>query len=486
MTLNQINHRRRIDVVYGGTPSDPYADINSLSDVVWNLNRIVAAKCDAVMLRRTNAQVNDQMNGGANKISWFLTESKKRGLKFGLILEPVVNVSAQFDLSSTNQQAFVSRLAWILQRYPNIDCVELEEPMYNNDDESQMISRQTTLNPYFKSIRDTCNQYHSGLILGFNMPRVTYTWRGIDPAYIRANQIFDYIAHQNYWVDLTTFINYNAETTSVMGIPLLPWIATRDYSGSGMNQAFFDEVKYCTNNNIPHGIFWDGDLDISASSFPQDSTPGTDIKTKLGNIIIDMPTPPPTPMRYSCNGSYQCIEDPNGSYETLAACNLACKQKPLVLSSIVVAPQTATILVGESLVVIGTAIDSSGKTMGGVPIVWTSDPSGVVEIDPINTATFIDGKISTKIKGILPGMCMIKGTSGSISGLLIMDVNAVEPVIKWKCSGEPDYTCVPDLNGNYLTQAECQLACKVPPPTTKDVTNEQIIMIAAAAMTLLR
>lgn len=50
------------------------------------------------------------------------------------------------------------------------------------------------------------------------------------------------------------------------------------------------------------------------------------------------------------------------------------------------------------------------------------------------------------------------------------------PGTKWKCSGAPNYQCVQDPNGNYLTQAACQAACKA--GTGKDNT----IWIVAAAL----
>lgn len=190
--------------------------------------------------------------------------------------------------------------------------------------------------------------------------------------------------------------------------------------------------------------------------------------------------------KYKCSGApfYQCSEDPTGTYDTLAACNTACLTERPALSSIIVTPGTATIIVGESVTVVGTAIDSHGVTMGGIPIVWTSNPAGIVEINPVNTATFIDGKISTKIKGISPGMCIIKGTSGSVSGQLILDVNVAPPPppsIKWKCSGSPDYMCTEDLLGTFNSQIECQTACK---DRTKE--NEKVVLAAIAALTFLR
>ena len=174
------------------------------------------------------------------------------------------------------------------------------------------------------------------------------------------------------------------------------------------------------------------------------------------------------PKKYKCLGApfYQCKEDVTGTYDTLEACNSACATQRPTLSSIIVTPSMATISMFDSLVVVGTAIDSQGNTMGGIPIVWTADPAGVVEIDPINTTTFIDGKISTKIKGIAPGMCIIKGSSGSISGQLIADVNVAIP--------PPPPPPTPP-----------------PPPPPPDITeerakNEKILLAALAALSFLR
>lgn len=195
------------------------------------------------------------------------------------------------------------------------------------------------------------------------------------------------------------------------------------------------------------------------------------------------------PKKYKCSGApfYQCSEDATGTYNALDVCNAACAIQKPALSSILVTPGIATIIVGESVTVVGTAIDSHSVTMGGIPIVWTSDPAGIVEIDPINTATFIDGKISTKIKGIAPGMCIIKGTSGSISGQLILDVNIAPPLppsIKWKYSGAPDCVCIEDPTGTFNSQSECQAVCNKTDTSTKD--NEKVILAAIAALTFLR
>ena len=202
-----------------------------------------------------------------------------------------------------------------------------------------------------------------------------------------------------------------------------------------------------------------GSQEWTTPTISGNATINTTIQVIFRNVIVP-------PKKYKCSGApfYQCTEDPTGTYDTLEACNASCATQRPALSSIIVSPGTATILVGESLIVVGAAIDSQGMIMGGIPIIWSSDPAGIVEIDPINTATFIDGKISTKVKGISAGMVMIKGTSGSISGQLILDVNVAPP--------PPPPPPLPPTPPIDITEERNK--------------SEKIIMAGIAALTLLR
>jgi len=45
-------------------------------------------------------------------------------------------------------------------------------------------------------------------------------------------------------------------------------------------------------------------------------------------------------------------------------------------------------------------------------------------------------------------------------------------IIKYSCSGDPDYICVQDTNGIYNTIQECQNACILQQVTVDIIVNE--------------
>lgn len=86
--------------------------------------------------------------------------------------------------------------------------------------------------------------------------------------------------------------------------------------------------------------------------------------TATGTLVVNS-QPPVT--KYKCSGTpnYQCIEDPNGQYKTLAECQAVCKQPPPSTEKIVVTNPTTGLIyrIGEPRVVRWTHTQNTGSNV---------------------------------------------------------------------------------------------------------------------------
>jgi hypothetical protein len=157
---------------------------------------------------------------------------------------------------------------------------------------------------------------------------------------------------------------------------------------------------------------------------------------------------------------------------------------PAVLGSITVYPATQAIVTGQEVDYTAMCLDTNGLPLGGVPVVFTAEPLGIVSINPVAIGSFSDGKAKTVIKGVTTGLATIKASSGIapnvISGTGVLDVNI--PVTKYKCNGAG--VCLEDPTGPYDSLAACQAACQPPVITPPDDSVAQSVFVAAVAAAL--
>lgn len=96
--------------------------------------------------------------------------------------------------------------------------------------------------------------------------------------------------------------------------------------------------------------------------------PGTLNNSDASKAMKDLFSSPPPPVtRYRCSGSpnYQCIEDPNGHFNSLAECQSVCKHIPPPTGKITVTNPTAGLVyrIGESRVVRWASTNNVGANV---------------------------------------------------------------------------------------------------------------------------
>lgn len=144
-------------------------------------------------------------------------------------------------------------------------------------------------------------------------------------------------------------------------------------------------------------------------------------KDNCGNRRLNSNCNPP------CIPNWQC-EIPLNGYESddcgNRRLNPVCNPPAPILESIVVIPAIATIGLNEILTLTALAKNNLGASVTGVPIIWSVDPGGIVDINPVQTATYTDGRAQTTVTGLTEGLVTIIASSGSITGQMVLEVNA--------------------------------------------------------------
>ncbi len=144
-------------------------------------------------------------------------------------------------------------------------------------------------------------------------------------------------------------------------------------------------------------------------------------------------TPHPPIKRYRCSGNpdYQCIEDPNGGYATLEACQEACQAPPPT---------------------------KRYRCSGSPDYQCIEDPNGgYATLEACQEACQARYKCSGS-----PDYKCIEDPNGGYATLEACQEACQAPPLpkRYRCTGNPDYQCIEDPNGRYATLEECQAACK--------------------------
>lgn len=133
--------------------------------------------------------------------------------------------------------------------------------------------------------------------------------------------------------------------------------------------------------------------DILGKTSDDLGAPGKDVFFGRGRIdakaAVDV-NPEPT-KKYRCTGSpdFQCVEDPNGNFNSIEECQAACKETPPppVLTTITISPASATVNVGKTVGLKAVCKDQNGNVMTCPKLVWSSDNNIVATVDGIGNVT---------------------------------------------------------------------------------------------------
>ncbi|MDD5688626.1 MAG: hypothetical protein PHE88_12430, partial [Elusimicrobia bacterium] len=209
-----------------------------------------------------------------------------------------------FKDSVSAQNNFLSNLEWVLQRYPTVDGIELEEPYCHKGIPADGgAAWRAFTNSFFTKCKNVVAKYKptdqpDKFTWSFNCGSNSYggVWgSGIDTAYINDNRLFNAYEIQNSGQSLTDF--QNKITTwqgwfpnlEVFSCASLNWSSLLDACGlpwpynssTCWNQAFFDQVKWAKSVNHSVRIFIQGRLTTSATMWPNDTTPGATAGDKV-------------------------------------------------------------------------------------------------------------------------------------------------------------------------------------------------------------
>lgn len=163
----------------------------------------------------------------------------------------------------------------------------------------------------------------------------------------------------------------------------------------------------------------------------------------------------------------------NESSIPLVACGSDQSSK-ISIAVVAVSPTPFSITTDKTSITSGNTVTFSGKYKPNIKInIFIESSIKRTHITDVNTD--INGNFSKTVvlisdvaatwaiaacdPGTLVTECAITGGLSNYVNITI----APAPIIKYKCSGAPDYTCSQAADGPYTTLADCQAGCKVPP-----------------------
>ncbi|CAG0949507.1 hypothetical protein METP3_00119 [Methanosarcinales archaeon] len=305
----------------------------------------------------------------------------------------------------------ISFLSWIATKYPELDGIHIEEPIYTMYSYStavrERVKTKFSYDPMYPPSgktqiqveadigviqREAWNEFFTKLkksIDAVNAKRLNKIQlsanamnyvpaRGFDPKYMSDNMLLDWYAAQTPADTLEKFkaaIKYTHDNK----VTQIPYVAivylTWSYVNGALNPAFFDQIRYAYDYNA------DG-LTIFNWNYINER------KTLNGQNIL---------------GTLHNIIPPSSNTPSATAAPTATVSKQL-LSSITVSPLTASMGVGSTQTFVATPKDQSGSPMA-TSITWTSSNPAI--------GTITNSGIFTALK---EGTTTITATYGSVSG----------------------------------------------------------------------
>lgn len=198
--------------------------------------------------------------------------------------------------------AYLADIEWVMQRYPELDAFELEEPTF--DDISKGAENRDFLNSLFTDAKDIVTRYHSfdSFLYGFNSPsnsRSNVDGEGIDVEYINNNRLFNAYLIQNPGGGTVsgyqqTYENWDSwlPNLEIINAIFVTWSSIYNSlpcNNTGSipecwNQGLFDQLKSSNERGQAMEIFILGRLAVSASMWPKDTTPGATAGEKVKYI----------------------------------------------------------------------------------------------------------------------------------------------------------------------------------------------------------
>ncbi|MDD5687537.1 MAG: carbohydrate-binding protein [Elusimicrobia bacterium] len=251
-------------------------------------------------------------NGNHDYIGDGVTYAYSKGVKtyfFMVIGKYTGDDYEAFKNSTSAQNQFLSDLEWVLQHYPTLAGIEMEEPHFHGSpvpNDGGAAWRAFT-NSFFTKCKNVIAKYKPTdqpdvFVWSFNSASNSasnVSLIGIDTVYINANKLFNAFEIQNSAQSLSDY-QYNVTAwqsrlpnLEVFSCTYLNWSSLCDAcevqypnwdNPTCWNQAFFDQVKWAKSVGHSIRIFIHGRLTTSASMWPNDTTPGATAGEKVRYI----------------------------------------------------------------------------------------------------------------------------------------------------------------------------------------------------------
>ncbi|MDD5686514.1 MAG: hypothetical protein PHE88_01620 [Elusimicrobia bacterium] len=250
-------------------------------------------------------------NGEPDYIGDGIIYARKKGIKTYLFMSIGLYTNSDWDAfkdSASAQEHFLSDMEWVLQKYPTLDGIEMEEAHYHKgippDGGAEW---RAFTNSFFTKCKKIVSKYKptdqpDRFVWSFNSASdsASNVWGiGLDVKYINDNKLFNAFEIQNLRTSLVEYQD-NIKTwkerlpnLEVFSCTYLNWSslvkACKDQypdwdSPTCWNQAFFDQIKWA--NSVGHSvrIFVHARLARPASMWPNDTTPGDTAGEKVKYI----------------------------------------------------------------------------------------------------------------------------------------------------------------------------------------------------------
>jgi hypothetical protein len=357
---------------------------------------------------------------------------------------------AHFVTNTVKQTEFLSDFEWILQKYPSLDGIEIEESEgATTTDPALQQTWRTFKNSFLAKEKAIVQKHHNlsdgSFAWGFNTGSTyppSLSALGYDFPTIVSQNLVNHIAYQNGQDSLPEFKSRSNIIKGLIGNNIhldifayctlskllsSPTCNPRWYAPGCYNQLFLDEIKYLHDNNTQFGcaIFTLLRLDRPSYVMPNSSTyPGNTIGEMVNSIW-------------------------GGDTRSM---------------------------ITKTIKVIGNGSAAVTKNNAVVGMVTEGNP---ISVDLIIGDRLQISTSGTFIKLCDPGLQVCYSDPKYANMDIVVSTGSYTQTLeyyfvvdkKWMCSGFPNYTCVEDILGVYNTIEECQAACKKPIPVLNKIVS---------------
>ncbi len=258
------------------------------------IDEVYFAHGDAIFIATNKEKIHNSID--IANIDDAISYAHTKNIKFILVFSwrsytTPDGTAGQYLTTLSLQEEVMNDFNWLLQRYPTLDGIYLEEyyPYYT----LEYNAWRSLLVQHFAWMKDNITKYHDfndgsfAFIGGTSSLEAQGNYEeGQDIAYYNENRLF------NMWdIQLTRntyneYVNYSIiwiNKTNNMETILTTFVQWGDWFN--FNQQFFNQLKYANNQSLTQLIYHQNHFYVNANVyFPNDHTPGTTVIDRIRYI----------------------------------------------------------------------------------------------------------------------------------------------------------------------------------------------------------